>query len=131
MGADTGRRRRQRHPGGSVIHARAGPGRPPGKLGTLPAGTPPLNGSIGSGGAARSAQFDTAMNLLAKAQYDEAKAPFRAYADANPDDTDLAPQAIYWVGNIDYIQHRIIPRRRAPSPNRSRNIPSRFAAPTV
>ena len=26
------------------------------------------------------------MNLLAKAQYDEASAAFRAYADANPDD---------------------------------------------
>ena len=45
------------------------------------------------------------MNLLAKAQYDEAKAAFRAYADANPDDNDLSPQAIYWVGDIDYIQH--------------------------
>jgi tol-pal system protein YbgF len=49
-------------------------------------------------------QFDSAMNLLAKAQYDEAKASFRSYADANPDDTELSPQAIYWVGNIDYIQ---------------------------
>ena len=44
------------------------------------------------------------MNLLAKAQYAEASAAFRAYADANPDDNDLAPQAIYWVGNIAYVQ---------------------------
>jgi tol-pal system protein YbgF len=64
-------------------------------LGTLPAG---------SGPAAASSQFDTAMALLGKAQYDEAKAAFRAYADANPDDSDLAPQAIYWVGDIDYVQ---------------------------
>jgi tol-pal system protein YbgF len=73
------------------------PPSPPGILGTLPedavAARPVAN------------QFDAAMNLLAKAQYDEAKASFRAYADANPDDTELAPQAIYWVGNIDYIQH--------------------------
>ena len=78
-----------------------GPPRPPGILGTLPgssASPPPA--------APRSAgQFDTAMSLLSKAQYNEAKAGFRAYADANPDDTDLSPQAIYWVGNIDYIQH--------------------------
>ena len=71
--------------------------RPPGNLGTLPddtvAARPVAN------------QFDAAMNLLAKAQYDEAKASFRAYADANPDDNELAPQAIYWVGNIDFTQH--------------------------
>jgi tol-pal system protein YbgF len=70
---------------------------PPGNLGTLPddtvAARPVAN------------QFDAAMNLLAKAQYDEAKASFRAYADANPDDNELAPQAIYWVGNIDFTQH--------------------------
>ena len=72
---------------------------PPGNLGTLtPADraiAPPPRGSN---------QFDTAMALLGKAQYNEAKASFRAYADANPDDSDLAPQAIYWVGNIDYTQ---------------------------
>ena len=39
-----------------------------------------------------------------RAQYAEASAAFRAYADANPDDTDLSPQAIYWVGNIAYVQ---------------------------
>jgi len=69
--------------------------RPPGVLGTLPSGGP-------SGGG--SGQFDVAMNLLSKAQYDEAKANFRAYADANPDDDDLSAQSIYWVGDIDYIQ---------------------------
>ena len=57
------------------------------------------------GRAAGGNQFDAAMALLGKAQYDEAKASFRAYADANPDDSDLAPQAIYWVGSIDYTQH--------------------------
>ena len=72
--------------------------RPPGVLGTLPSGTPPLP----SGGGSR--QFDAAMNLLSKAQYDEAKVDFRAYADANPDDDDLSAQSIYWVGDIDYIQ---------------------------
>ena len=57
--------------------------RPPGNLGTLNAE------DIAQRPVAN--QFDSAMNLLAKAQYDEAKASFRAYADANPDDAELAP----------------------------------------
>ena len=73
-------------------------GRPPGTLGTLPAGNArPMN----NGGAS---QFDSAMNMLARAQYNEAKAGFRAYADANPEDADLSAQAIYWVGDISYVQ---------------------------
>ena len=67
-------------------------------LGTLSsgpdAGAPPPDHS----------QFDSAMNLLAKAQYSEARAAFRAYADSHSGD-DLAAQAIYWVGDIDYVQH--------------------------
>jgi tol-pal system protein YbgF len=83
-------------------------GRPPGTLGTLPlnngsanSGAPPPAAPSGAGGTA---QYDRAMNLLAKAQYVEASAAFRAYADANPDDTDLSAQAIYWIGNIAYVQ---------------------------
>jgi len=79
-------------------------GRPPGVLGTLPAGGD-------SGMAPRPAagsddartQFAGAMNLLAKARYDEAAAAFRAFADAHPRD-DLAPQAVYWVADIAYVQ---------------------------
>ncbi len=48
-------------------------------------------------------QFDAAMNLLAKAQYDEARAAFRSFADANPKDPST-PQAVYWVGDIAYVQ---------------------------
>ena len=82
--------------GGNIASGAPTPlARPPGLLGTLPGD---------SAGPRNSLQFDSAMNLLAKAQYDEAKAQFRAYADANADDADLSPQAIYWVGNIDYIQ---------------------------
>ena len=64
-----------------------------GTLGTLPQGAVP---------DARP-RFDAAMNLLAKAQYDEARAAFRTFADENPKDT-LAPQAVYWVGDIAYVQ---------------------------
>ncbi len=48
-------------------------------------------------------QFDAAMNLLARAQYDEARAAFRTFADDNPKDA-LAPQAVYWLGDIAYVQ---------------------------
>ncbi len=79
----------------------SGQGRAPGILGTLPmtasSGAPPPQ-------SAGSAQYDQAMNLMSRAQYSEAAAGFRAYADANPDDNDLSPQAIYWVGNISFVR---------------------------
>ncbi|MBA2590152.1 MAG: tetratricopeptide repeat protein, partial [Alphaproteobacteria bacterium] len=89
-------------------------GRPPGTLGTLPAGPgggASLNGSL-AGPPADTAQYDQAMNLMGRAQYDEASAAFRAYADANPGDTDLAPQAIYWVANISFIHQDYAPAAR-------------------
>jgi tol-pal system protein YbgF len=81
-------------------------GRGPGTLGTL-SGSGPMPASppaaVGGGGA-DGRQFDNAMNLLARAQYIEASAAFRGYADSHPDDSDLSPQALYWVGNIAYMQ---------------------------
>lgn len=47
--------------------------------------------------------YNTAMNLLARAQYEEARAAFRSFVDANPQDA-FAPQALYWTGNIAYVQ---------------------------
>lgn len=86
-------------------------GRPPGTLGTLPMGSGPV-GAGPSGAPAQlqgstagnSAQYDQAMNLMSRAQYNEASAAFAAYAAANPGDTDLSPQALYWVGNIAFVQ---------------------------
>lgn len=80
----------------------AGPvrGRGPGVLGTLPMGS----GPAAAPAPGNTAQYDQAMNLMSRAQYDEAQAAFRAYADANPGDSDLSPQAIYWVGNIGYVR---------------------------
>ena len=77
-------------------------GKPPGVLGTLSTNdamplAPPAPQSNAQ------PQFDAAMNLLAKAQYDDARAGFRAFADANPKDP-LAPQAVYWIGDIAYVQ---------------------------
>ena len=63
-------------------------------------GSGPLNGSL----AGNSNQYQAGMTLMKSAQYAEAAAQFRGFADANPQDTDLAPQAIFWVGNIGFIQ---------------------------
>ena len=76
-------------------------GRGPGTLGTLSSSGP---APAMSGGGADGREFDIAMNLLARAQYNEASAAFRTYADSHADDPDLAPQALYWVGNIAYMQ---------------------------
>jgi tol-pal system protein YbgF len=109
-------------PSGAVPYSSMG--RPPGTLGTLPMGSGPrglgpgpmassdpgLNGSLASGDTG---QYDQAMNLMSRAQYAEAQAAFRAYADANPSDTDLAPQAIYWVGNISFVRQEYAPAARS------------------
>lgn len=85
---------------------------PPGVLGTLPQGTPIPKSSPGPAAATPTTapaasgnrgQFDAAMNLLARAQYDEARGAFRSFADTYPKD-DLAPQAVYWIGDIAYVQ---------------------------
>jgi tol-pal system protein YbgF len=84
-------------------------GRPPGTLGTLPAAPSAVPPGVSP---TSSAQYDQAMNLMGRAQYDEAAAAFRAYADANPGDSDLAPQAIYWVANISFIHQDYAPAAR-------------------
>ncbi|MEJ0042754.1 MAG: tol-pal system protein YbgF [Rhizomicrobium sp.] len=78
---------------------------PPGVLGTLPAGSAAAapGPAAAPGDDAAHDQFSSAMNLLAKARYDDARAAFRAFADANPQ-SDLTPQAVYWVGDIAYVQ---------------------------
>jgi tol-pal system protein YbgF len=57
-------------------------------------------------------QFEVAMNLLAKSQYDAASGAFRTFADANPKDP-LAPQALYWIGDIAYVQKDFASAARA------------------
>lgn len=75
---------------------------PPGVLGTLPVGADRAAPPAAANNDTR-AQFSSAMNLLAKARYDEASAAFRNFADTYPKD-DLASQAVYWVGDIAYVQ---------------------------
>jgi tol-pal system protein YbgF len=88
------------------------------EAGTLASATPALpyspgNGVLGTLPATRASQtppapagnprveFDAAMNLLSRAQYDKASQAFRAFADAHPDD-ERASAALYWTGDIAY-----------------------------
>ncbi|HEY0283137.1 MAG TPA: tol-pal system protein YbgF [Rhizomicrobium sp.] len=77
--------------------------------GAMPVGQPMLGSGGTLGTLSQNAvpdarpQFEAAMNLLARAQYDEARAAFRTFADDNPKDA-LAPQAVYWVGDVAYVQ---------------------------
>ncbi len=92
--------------GGSNVDSGRHLAPPPGVLGTLPAGSvaegPPPRANSAAPDDTRG-QFSAAMNLLAKARYDEAGAAFRSFADTHPQD-DLAPQAVYWVADIAYVQ---------------------------
>lgn len=66
--------------------------------------TPPgAQTAVQPSSSANRARFDDAMKLLTHTQYDEARSAFRAFADAYPTD-ELAPQAVYWVGDIAYVQ---------------------------
>jgi tol-pal system protein YbgF len=81
-------------------------GAPPGNLGQIPAGTPAPAPANRPTDAKR--QFDDAMNLLSRAQYDKAKDAFRAFADAHPDE-DRAADALYWTGDIAYSAKKDYP----------------------
>ncbi len=101
---------------------------PPGNLGTLPPGTPlpqaqqpaqfappPAAATTAPQAPAVSSapnqtasieprsQFQTAMDLLARSQYDEARAAFRNFVDTNPKDPQAA-EALYWLGDVAYVQ---------------------------
>jgi len=49
------------------------------------------------------AQYEAAMTLLAKQDYDAAISAFRAFVDANPKDPAV-PDALYWMGSASYVQ---------------------------
>jgi tol-pal system protein YbgF len=76
----------------------AAPPSTPGVLGQIPAGTT-LPTPAPAADPRR--EFDAAMNLLSRAQYDEASTAFRTFAAANPSD-ERASAALYWTGDIAY-----------------------------
>jgi len=85
---------------------------PPGSLGTLSPGDvnspsryaqPATEAPRQLAAIDSNSEYNSAMQLLARARYDEAKSAFRSFADSHPDDM-LTPQAVYWVGDIAYVQ---------------------------
>jgi tol-pal system protein YbgF len=52
--------------------------------------------------------FDNAMNLLSRAQYDDASDAFRKFAADNPED-ERASAALYWTGDIAYSAKKDYP----------------------
>jgi tol-pal system protein YbgF len=72
-----------------------------GILGTLPAGRPAQLPPGQGAEADPKREFDAAMTLLSRAQYQPASEAFRAFADAHPTD-DRASAALYWTGDIAY-----------------------------
>jgi len=82
-------------------------GAPPANLGQLPANTP-LPTPSAAPPASPKVEFDAAMNLLARAQYDQASQAFRKYADAHPDE-ERASDALYWTGDIAYSAKKDYP----------------------
>jgi tol-pal system protein YbgF len=67
--------------------------------------------SAGQPGTAQQ-EYDVAMGLLARAQYDEARAAFSAFVDVHSKD-ELAAHALYWVGNIAYVQKDYVAAAKA------------------
>ena len=74
-------------------------GAKPGTLGTVPTSAAPA----GPAPADPRGQYDSAMELLSKAQYTAAQTAFRAFVAANPTN-ELAGPAQYWVGDISFTQ---------------------------
>ena len=70
----------------------------PGVLGQIPAGT---TLPTPAPAADPKRDFDNAMNLLSRAQYDDASLAFRKFAEAHPED-ERASAALYWTGDIAY-----------------------------
>ena len=75
-----------------------------GNLGTIPQGAslPEPQAPRGPASPAEMRrQYDGAMNLLSRAQYEQASQQFRSFADAYPED-GRAGTALYWTGDIAY-----------------------------
>jgi tol-pal system protein YbgF len=77
----------------------------PGVLGQIPAGsTLPTPAPA----ADPKREFDSAMSLLSRAQYDDASQAFRKFAEEHPED-ERASAALYWTGDIAYSARKDYP----------------------
>ena len=102
-------------PSGNAVASLAAPdaaapslrGAPPANLGQIPANAPLPTPSVARPADPKS-EFDSAMNLLARAQYDQASQAFRKFADDHPTE-DKASDALYWTGDIAYSAKKDYP----------------------
>jgi tol-pal system protein YbgF len=86
---------------------------PPGVLGTLspqdaadappPASAPAAAPATQLASNDTNAQYEAAMNLLARQQYDAASGAFQTFVASNPKDPH-ASDAFYWIGDVAYVQ---------------------------
>jgi len=76
----------------------------PGTLGAIPNNAPLPTPAAPIPAGDPQAEFDAAMALLTRAQYDRAGEAFRAFSVGHPD-TELGAQALYWTGDIAYSVH--------------------------
>jgi tol-pal system protein YbgF len=92
-------------PNAPALPGAAPPAATPGVLGQIPAGStlptapPALDPKR---------DFDAAMNLLSRAQYDDASQAFRKFAEIHPTD-ERASAALYWTGDIAYSAKKDYP----------------------
>jgi tol-pal system protein YbgF len=95
----------QPKPGATAGGVEPAPAPPPtsGRVASLPPTAAPPTSAPSSGNA--QAEYDSAMALLRKAQYQAAQQAFRAFADAHPRDA-RAPDALFWTGDIAYSARR-------------------------
>jgi tol-pal system protein YbgF len=77
----------------------------PGVLGQIPAGST-LPTPAPAPDPKR--EFDTAMALLSRAQYDDASQAFRKFTEEHPED-ERASAALYWTGDIAYSAKKDYP----------------------
>jgi tol-pal system protein YbgF len=77
----------------------AAPAAPPPAAAPAPAAAPPMQ----TASTDTHAQYQAAMDMLARQQYDEASGAFRNFADTYPKDP-LTPDALYWLGDVAYVQ---------------------------
>ena len=80
-------------------------GSPPPESGVLLGNVPAPNFSPANGGGDPYAEFEAAMGLLTRAQYERAEEAFRIFSLTYPD-TELGSQALYWSADIAYSVDR-------------------------
>jgi len=89
--------------GGEEVAAGSGPASAEGTLGATPAVSTPATAVLPNG--TPQVQYDFAIDLMKRGQYDQARTAFVEFLRLHPNDT-LAGNAQYWLGETYYAQNR-------------------------